>query len=705
MENSLRSFASSLSITLPEKIFFDGKIHRFNPQNGSHRGDAGWYICRSDGDIGWGTIGDWSCGIKENWFSGRVLTKEIKKRIRSDAAASERERKASQKKCAEKAREIWDNAIPKNHPYLKHKKIKLHNSRVFDDALIIPIFNDELVSIQKIYADGEKSFLYGTPITGSWSLIEAEDYSKIIVCEGWATGATCHEATGLPVYIGWSAGNLVHCAIKVRERHPDAEIIIAADQDAWDKKNSSLRLPEENIGQIKAKEAAAAAGAIIKTIPAEKAGVTDFNDWAALKGLDSVREIFEASPILSELPKIVKIDGKPFVKKIDWRNNFLLNADGDLRTNSFANAALVLENEFPERYRYNSLAKVLFRDGKPITDKDETEDTIWLEREYGITITEKNLHSLIVAQGMRLTYNPVVDYLNGLKWDGVKRAENMLQDFLGVEDNLYTRAVSKRFLISAVARALKRGCKVDTVLVLEGSQGKKRKSTFIRNLFGDEFFSDSMPDIKSKDASMIMCTKWCFEIAELDAIEKKDSNSIKTWISKQSEHFRPPYGRNIIEEGRPCVFVGTTNEETYLKDQTGGRRFWPVKCKEFNHESLVSMRDQIWAEAVALFKKGEQWWLTEEEEAYAEQEQEERLSVDLWQEIVIEYIGNKNIIQMPDLLTECLLIPREKWSKSIETRVGFIMRNLGFERKRRRAGAERTYTYEKKNDLLTPISG
>jgi hypothetical protein len=204
-------------------------------------------------------------------------------------------------------------------------------------------------------------------------------------------------------------------------------------------------------------------------------------------------------------------------------------------------------------------------------------------------------------------FHPLRAYLKGLRWDGVKRVDRWLTTYLGAAETEYSRAVGSRWLISAVARIFRPGSKADCCLILEGPQGI-RKSTALRTLAG-EYFTDELADLGSKDAAMQTRGAWIIELSELDSLSHSDVARIKAFMSRTTDRFRPPYGMRLVESPRQCVFAGTVNHSTYLRDETGGRRFWPVTCGCIAVETLARDRDQLWAEAKARFEAGSVWWL------------------------------------------------------------------------------------------------
>ena len=201
------------------------------------------------------------------------------------------------------------------------------------------------------------------------------------------------------------------------------------------------------------------------------------------------------------------------------------------------------------------------------------------------------------------------------------------------EERQYIEAVSRLSLVQAVARALDPGCKADSVPILEGGQGIG-KSTAIRVLHGAEWFGDALPPMGTKDASDYLRGLWGIELAELSFLRKAIMEVQKAFISRREERFRPAYGREEIVYPRRCVFWGTTNRTDYIKDDTGNRRYLPIKTTKIDFEGLKASRDMLWAEAVYYYNQGEQYWLSEELAVYANEQTNERFEEDPWVEVV-----------------------------------------------------------------------
>ena len=218
------------------------------------------------------------------------------------------------------------------------------------------------------------------------------------------------------------------------------------------------------------------------------------------------------------------------------------------------------------------------------TDHEDRLAAEWLQRQ-GILVSVDVAGQAVQTAARDHPFHPVKAYLQGLRWDGVERLDRWLSTYLGADDTDYSRAVGSRWLISAVARIFQPGAKADCCLILEGPQGI-RKSTALRTIAG-EYFTDELADLGSKDAAMQTRGVWIIELSELDNLSHAEVARIKAFMSRTTDRFRPPYGMRLVESPRQCVFAGTVNHGTYLRDETGGRRFWPVVCGRIDVEGLA----------------------------------------------------------------------------------------------------------------------
>jgi predicted P-loop ATPase len=279
--------------------------------------------------------------------------------------------------------------------------------------------------------------------------------------------------------------------------------------------------------------------------------------------------------------------------------------------------------------------------------------------------------------------HPVRDYLNGLNWDGAPRLDGWLSKYLGVEESNYSYAVGARWMLSAIARIYRPGAKADCCLILEGPQGIK-KSTALRTLAG-EYFTDELADLGSKDAALQIRGVWIVEISELDSLVRSEIASIKAFMSRSADRFRPPFGKHVVECPRQCVFAGTVNHTEYLRDETGARRFWPVLCGSIDIEALARDRDQLWAEARHRYSSGEKWWLdTSALVGIAAEEQAARYQGDPWEEIIAPWLEVRASTSVSELLEKCVTKPQAQWTQGDKNRVGRCLRALGWERYRER---------------------
>lgn len=389
-----------------------------------------------------------------------------------------------------------------------------------------------------------------------------------------------------------------------------------------------------------------------------------------------------------------------------WRQHLIMKADGDgLKSTSIQNAALMLQYErrFAGTFAWNEFAKEVFIMRRPVWDRignlshwtprkiidtDVTSAACWLEY-CGLSTKANDVGRVIQRVAQHNSYNPVTDRLRSLHWDGIARLNDMatvpwLSQFLGAENTTINQVFGMKYLVGAVARAFRPGCKMDTMIILEGPQGL-RKSSALRTLcdaVGPNLFTDEISDPNSKDAGLQMQGAFIVEIAELDAFRRAEITQIKAWLSRQTDRFRRPYGKIVEEFPRSCVFAGTVNPSGtgYLKDPTGARRFEPVKCNEIKLDELAAAAPQLWAEAVALYDLGTTWWLEGEENALAEIVQRERYEEDPYGQMIDDMVKTYTIISTLQIMRE-MDIPMERRNAITNRRIAGHLHSKGWQRK------------------------
>ena len=276
------------------------------------------------------------------------------------------------------------------------------------------------------------------------------------------------------------------------------------------------------------------------------------------------------------------------------------------------------------------------------SDNDNTELAIYLQS-VGINVRDDAAARVMDAVAARNGFHPVIEYLESLPpWDGIERIASFPIDFLDAEDDGtgYVQEVALRWMISGVARIYKPGTKVDHVLILEGMQGVGKSQVFSTLAVDDEWFSDDLSDLRSKEVAQEMRGKWIIELPELDHLSRSAASVAKAFITRRVERKRTPYAREVTDFPRSCIFGGTVNEAKYLKDDTGNRRFWPLKCgDEFDKEGLRAAVPMLWAEALHRYRAGEKWWSTDA--ALLEvtrRQQEERANEHPWAGAIEDYL-------------------------------------------------------------------
>lgn len=345
-----------------------------------------------------------------------------------------------------------------------------------------------------------------------------------------------------------------------------------------------------------------------------------------------------------------------------------------------------------DQLRFNALKNSVEMNGKEIEVETAKQELV-IEHDLWLKSGKEEVADLVVKAAKRNTYNPIQDYLTGCheKYGSDTSILYSFADrYFGQPDPIYT-IFTIRFLIGAVARIFEPGCKFDNALILQGGQGI-RKSTFFKILAGREWFDDSLGNTSDKDEKMKLHQTWFMEWAELETVfKRKDVSQTKAFLSSDHDRLRLPYGRSIVEMKRRCVIVGTTNQDEFLNDVTGNRRFWvvPVKVPCIDTSTLAEERDRIWAAAVELYKRGEFWHLSDFEDQAAGMATEEYQSEDAWSQPIEQWLRHTTgEITTSSLLSHALKLEISRQDKAAQMRVSDIMKSLGWEKTRKRVNGE-----------------
>lgn len=359
------------------------------------------------------------------------------------------------------------------------------------------------------------------------------------------------------------------------------------------------------------------------------------------------------------------------------------------------NLLLILENtpEWQGRLQFNEFRQWITQQGQEFIDADEIELKAWLEKEWiDGEVKTSVVREAVLAVAYRHSHHPPREKLEALVWDGEERIPTFFTDFCGTPFSPYSEAVARSFFVSAVARILRPGCKVDTMVVLEGEQGIG-KSQLVQALFGSLWHCDITQAPNNLDFYQNLRGKWIGEFSDLGALGRVDQNVIKQALTITHDTYRASYGRNARSYPRQYIFVGNTNKTEYLTDETGARRYLPIACHEINAEGVMPIRSQLWAEAVHRYRAGEKWHNIPNAKA----EQDLRYMADSWEDYIAPWLGRQAQSMSPrvtisDVLEFALQIRVERHDRSAQTRVGAILHRLGW-RKRQESSGKRQRFY------------
>ena len=336
-----------------------------------------------------------------------------------------------------------------------------------------------------------------------------------------------------------------------------------------------------------------------------------------------------------------------------------------------------------------------------------------LERVYCQKVGPQKIVPYVRMIARFYSYNPVKDRLSRVQWDGVKRLDRWLHTYLGCPADNWHALIGAKWAISAVARVFEPGCQVDTCLILEGKQGVGKTSAL--RILGGDYTATVQISVTDKDSKMAARGNWINEMAELAHWRGASKDSMKAFLTTTTDIYRVPFGISPERYPRRCVYVGTTNDEKYLEDETGNRRYWPARCGEVDREALQKDADQLWAEAVVRYKAGERWWLEGEENDMAADEAEERMQILPHEEYAARIIKwwaqqqtqNRPTVWRTDEIAErVLMVTPERINHQIRMDIGKAMKSIdGFEKRRVQEHGTRYWVYVPSEEMLEAPQG
>ncbi|MBF0398659.1 MAG: toprim domain-containing protein [Desulfobacterales bacterium] len=685
---SLEKAIIDAGYTPPEAILWDGHLHRFPTDHQKRNSKDGWYVAHDDDKGKAAMFGSWRDGKTHKWSNGtgrRLTDDEIKEIENKKKEALEYEKK-NREQSAIRANRIYEQSDQKitYSAYLERKGIECPegvkavcgiSSKMFGfekdwqiHGLIVPMknANGKIVSLQIIPESGNKLFMpHGQSAQAFHILGEINNAETILIAEGIATAQSLRQATGYTVVVAFSAGNIIAVARIIRQQNATAKIIICADDDETGRKNA------EEAAQI-------CSGSIL--LPGHK--VNDFNDLHTAKGLDVVKQVVMANNNESWRADLIVKNKSDGTQSIPCRKHNLL---------------LFLEHheQFKGRIKFNTFSERDALDGVDIDDHIYVNICAELEKYSGITdkITTQDVVETISCISKKYKFNPVQEYLQSLTWDGVSRINTFFHKYCGTQNDQYHTATSRALFISAVLRIQKPGCKVDTMTILEGYQGIGK--TQIWNILFSPWHAEITDSLNTKDFFIGLQGIWCADFGELDQFSRAETTRIKQIITMANDNYRGMWGKSHIKHPRKCIFVGGTNNSSWQTDPSGARRFLPIKVtKKIDTVEIAKIKDQLWAEAVQIVKNTDRWW----EIPDAEEHQEASYIGDLWEEMIAEWLLLEHHpfeVTIYNILTQALNFTVEKHNKSIQTRIGFIMKRLGWKPVVKRNNGAKIHCYQR----------
>jgi predicted P-loop ATPase len=416
----------------------------------------------------------------------------------------------------------------------------------------------------------------------------------------------------------------------------------------------------------------------------------DIRDWLKTHTSEDLSHLIEeAKPLADEPPSTQKShDGHQ--QQEEQKDPWIRGGYGKIVSCQHNTLLWLTEEGYDQRIVLDTFKQNIFVDGIPMTDDTTIEIIRRIEESMKTRWAEAHVRSAVRSIGSRNAYSSLRRWLDLLRWDGKQRIDTFFANTYDTGHSAYTSACGEVLFLSAVARAYEPGCKADVVVVLIGDQGLG-KSKGIEELVPEQaWFTDDLGgDLYDKKVAEGLQGKWIIEFSEFARINRSTLDVVKAFLSRRVDHYRAAYGRVAEDFPRQCIFVGTTNNPLPLQDLEN-RRFMPIRCRRYSGD-IPKLRDQLWAEAVAHYKAGKPWWVTDAtliETVKAHQE--DARQHDEWEDMLRESLMGIVTVTLADV-AERLGIKPDRLDKSVQTRLGLVMKAIGFMRKRETSRARAYY--------------
>ena len=391
-------------------------------------------------------------------------------------------------------------------------------------------------------------------------------------------------------------------------------------------------------------------------------------------------------------------------KQPKWYLDLETSKEGN-PTDCIFNAEIIAGSDpaFVGSIRYNTFLRIVecislpwekSEKWRPWSDDDESAFCSWCQALH-VPIRNTSAGQGVMLASKKNKVNPVVDYLESLKWDGVDRLSTWLIKYCNAKDSRYIRAIGRKWAIGLALRAYEPGAKIDHVLIAEGPQGCGKSTMAEIWALRREWFTADLGKIGTKDAMIGLQGKLVVEIAELAALRRSDAEGVKAFLTKTFDTYRPPYGRRPVDFPRCNGWFGSNNQTEWGTDETGNRRFWSVAVDEIDTAGLRRDIHQLWAQSIAAYKAGESVYLEGELIDEAKQEQADRMVVDPWQERIELFLERRSLdtVSVDVICSECLNMAVKDWDETTKKRIGRCLKALGYDRRKIRVSGRPQWRY------------